>query len=254
MRTMFQPLFAATISVALFGTTEAVSAQQAAAPTTTRSYVQVVRLHADMVDEWMALQKNEVIPAQKKAGVTGRITLATQVGNAFEYTTITPFPSWAAMDGDAPLVRALGAAGAAALNGKLRKCIMTQSSYMSTRQDDLSIPGGDALVWRVVVRRLLPGKMQDYLTFYKAEVLPAMQRAKAEGKIAGSTVAMRGVGAPSGEFATITLYNKFADLASGNPVALVLGQEAAAKIGDKANLLSTTGQTIVRRRVADLSF
>lgn len=253
MRTMFQPLFAAAITLTLFGTTETANAQ-AAAPTTTRSYVQVVRLKADMVDEWMALQKDEVIPAQKKAGLTGRITLATQVGNAFEYTTITPFPSWGAMDGDAPLTRALGAAGAAALNAKLRKCIMTQNSYMSTRQDELGIPGGEALVWRVAVRRAVPGKMQEYLSFYKAEVLPAMQRAKAEGKIAGATVATRGAGAPSGEFTTVTMYNKFADLDNPNPVVAVLGQEASQKISDKTNLLSTAGQVIIRRRVADLSF
>lgn len=252
MRTMSQPLFVAAVTLTLFGTAKTANAQ--AAPTTSRGYVQVVRLRADMVDEWMALQKNEVIPAQKKAGVTGRITLATQVGNAFEYTTITPFPSWGAMDGDAPLTRALGAAGAAALNAKLRKCIMTQNSYITNRQDELTIPGGDALVWRVQVRRAAPGKMQDYLSYYKAEVLPAMQRAKAEGKIAGSSVATRGAGAPSGEFTTVTMYNKFADLDNPNPVAAVLGQEAAQKIGEKANLLAPAGQVIIRRRVADLSF
>ena len=254
MRTLSHPSFAAVITLALFGPTELATAQ-APAPTTTRSYVQVVRLKPDMVGEWMALQKDEVIPAQKKAGVTSRITLATAVGNAFEYTLITPFASWASMDGDAPLVRALGAAGAAALNAKLRKCIMTQSSFLTTRQDELSIPAtGEALVWRTTVRRALPGKVQEYLAFYKAEVLPAMQKAKAEGKIAGSVLAMRGVGALSREFTATTLYHKFADLDGPNPVNAVVGQAAGAAIGAKADLLTTTAQTYVRRRIADLSY
>jgi hypothetical protein len=246
-------LVAATVGLFLLGAAAAADAQQAA-PATTRSFVQVVRLKPEMVNEWLDLQKNEVIPAQKKAGVTGRITLATVVGNTFEYTMLTPFPSWAAMDGDAPLVRALGAAGAAQLNAKLRRCIFTQSSYMTNRQDALSIPAADALVWRIAVRRVLPGKMQEYLAHYKADVLPAMQRAKAEGKIAGSTVATRGVGAPSGEFTTVTYYSKFADLDGPNPVVQVLGQEAANKIGARSSELSTAGQVIVRRRLADLSF
>ncbi len=252
MRTMSHPLYAAAITLALFGPTELATAQ-APAPATTRSYVQVIRLKPDMVTEWMDLQKNEVIPAQKKAGVTSRVTLATAVGNSFEYILITPFASWASMDGEAPLTRALGAAGAAALNAKLRKCIMTQTSFLTSRQDDLSLPA-DALVWRTTVRRALPGKMQEYLAFYKAEVLPAMQKAKADGKIAGFVLATRGVGALSREFTSSTLYNKFADLDGPNPLAAVVGQDAATAIGAKSDLLTTTAQTYVRRRVADLSF
>jgi hypothetical protein len=237
--------------MALFGTNDVATAQT---PATTRSYVQVVRLKPDMVREWLDLQKNEVVPAQKKAGVTGRITLQTMVGNSFEYTMITPFPTWAAMDGDAPLTKALGAAGAAALNAKLRKCIMTQNSYLTNRQDDLTIPAPGAAVWRTTIRRALPGKMPEYLAFYKAEVLPAMQKAKAEGKIAGSTVATRGVGALSREFTVSTLYNKFADLDGPNPVAAAVGTEAATAMVAKGEALATTGQTYIRRRVADLSF
>ncbi len=186
--------------------------------------------------------------------MTSRITLVTVVGNSFEYTMITPMASWAAFDGEAPLAKALGAAGAAALNDKLRKCIMTQNSYLINREDDLTIAAPGAEVWRTTVRRALPGKMQEYLAFYKAEVLPAMQKAKAEGKIAGSGVATRGVGALSREFTVSTVYNKFADLDGPNPVAAAVGAEAARAMAAKGETLATTGQTYIRRRVADLSF
>ena len=249
-------LAAATITavVAAGAPASLVAQTPGAMPATTRSLVTVSRLNPDMVTEWFDLQKNEVVPALKKAGVTSRTVLATQVGNAYEYATLTPFPSWAAMDGDAPLVRALGAEAAARLNAKIRKCILTQQSYMTNRVDDLNMYAGDALVWRIAVRRAMPGKMTEYLAFYKADILPAMQKAKADGKIAGATVAVRGAGAQSGEFTTVTYYSKFADMDAGDPMVLTLGQDAVDKIGAKGALLSTAVQVIVRRRVAELSF
>ena len=236
------------------GGTSHAGAQQPAAPRTTRSYVVVVRLKPEMVTEWMDLQRNEVIPAQKKAGVASRTTLVTTVGNAFEYSTITPFPAFAAMDSTAPLARALGADGAAALNAKIRKCILTQTSYMVNRQDDLTVDPGTAPVWRIAVRKMQPGKNQEYLSWVKTDILPGMQKAKAAGKIAGYTVNVRGVGAQVGEFTTITYYSKFADLDGPNPLIALLGQDAVTKINDRNQLLSTATQTIIRRRLPDLSF
>ncbi|MFN8580871.1 MAG: hypothetical protein U0163_07855 [Gemmatimonadaceae bacterium] len=147
---------AGVVMIALAVVHTPLKAQQPVA--NTRSYVQVYRLKPDMVNEWLDLQRTEVVPAQKKAGVTSRTTLVTQVGNSFEYQILTPFPSWSAMDGDTPLVRALGAEGAAQLNAKLRKCILLQQTYMTNRVDSLTIPAPDALVWRTVVRRVNPGR------------------------------------------------------------------------------------------------
>jgi hypothetical protein len=253
---MFHSLLAAAAITLLVSGSAPVSvvAQPAAAPATTRSFVQVVRLKPDMVTEWMDLQRNEVIPAQKKAGVTSRTTLVTVIGNTFEYVVLTPFPSFAAMDGDAPLVRALGAEGAARLNAKLRKTVLTQQSYMTNRIDSLTIPAGDAPVWRIQLRRIIPGKMADYLKYYHDEVLPGLQKAKASGRIAGSTIAIRGMGAQTGEFTTVTYYTKFADLDNGDPLVQALGREAAAAVNAKSALYATNTQVVVRRRIADLSF
>jgi hypothetical protein len=244
-------LFGASIGIA---PTLQAQAAQATPSGTTRYYIQSVILKPDMVTEWIDLQKNEVIPAQKKAGVTSRTTLMTQVGEAFEYLVITPFPSWGAMDGPNAIMQALGPEGAARLNAKLRKCVLVQRSYMSLRRDSLSIPPGDALVWRYTIKQVNPGKMNDYLAFYKAEMLPAMQKAKAEGRIAGSSLSTRGVGATSGEFVEVHYHSKFAELDGAGPLVGAMGSDAAAKIGAKAAALATTKEVIVRRRVADLSF
>lgn len=255
MRTSQLSLLAAAISlVASASTATRALSQQASTTPNVRSFVQVIRLKPDMVNEWLEIQRNEVIPAQKKAGLTSRTTLVTQVGNAFEYTILTPFPSWAGFDEPAPLVKALGADGAAQLNAKLRRSILTQSSYMTNRVDSLTIPAGDALVWRIAVRHLVPGKVQEYIAYYRADVLPGLRKAKADGKIAGATVSLRGVGAPSGEIAAVTYYAKFADIDGGDPLVLALGREAADAINAKGTQFSTATQVIVRRRIPDHSF
>ena len=228
--------------------------QPGAAPGTTRYQVTVVRIKPDMIDEWIDLQKNEVIPALKKGGVTQRTVMQTAIGNSFEYTILTPYPSFAALDGPAVQVRALGAEGAARLGAKIRKCVDVQRTYLINRVDDLAIPQGNAIASRTTVSRPAPGKTQDYLNYIRTDLLPAMKKAKAEGKIAGYTVSTRGVGAAAGEMTTTTYYNKFADLDAGNPLIQVLGAAAAAPITAKGAALATTVQVVIRRRVADLSF
>ena len=54
------------------------------------------------------------------------------------------------------------------------------------------------------------GKAQDFVSFYRADVFPAPK--KAEGKIAGATIATRGIGAQANEVTTSEFYNKFTDL------------------------------------------
>ena len=247
---------AALTLVAAASPAPAIAQPAAAASATTRSQVTVVRIKPDMLNEWIDLQRNEVVPALKKAGIKQRTVWATAVGNSFEYTIITPFEKFALMDTPGPLVAALGAEAAARLNAKTRKCIEVSRTFMSNRIDDLNIPAGDALVMRSAVRRAAPGKMQEYLNHQRTDVLPALKKAKAEGKIAGAGISTRGSGAGADEVVSTTYYNKFADLDTTpfGPVAQAVGVEAAAKINAKGVGLSTPVQVIIRRRMADLSF
>lgn len=227
-------------------------------PGVTRSYVQLVRLKPEMVTEWIRLQRTEVIPAQKKAGVASRTTLVTQVGDAFEYVIITPFPEWSAMDNPTPLQRALGNEGAAALNENLRKCVLVQQNYVVNRRDSLSVNpdnANDAVVWQTTTRQLAPGKTaQEYYAHYRADILPGMKRAKAMGHQLGSTVAARGMGAAAGEIVTVNHFAKFADLDKGSGLTAALGAEAAAAANAKGAGLTTVTRTVIRRRLPDLSF
>ena len=210
-----------------------------------------------MLDEWMDLQKNEVVPALKKAGIPSRTVSRTVFGNTYEYLSISPLESYGVLDGPGLFTRALGPEAGARLAAKLRKCITAQRTYISTRQNELSIPPDSNPAPAVAVtfrRRIAPGKGQEYRNYIKSELLPVYKKAKAEGKIAGYTVSTRGLGGTVGDMTTTTFYSKFADLDPGTVLTRMLGEEAAQKVTAKATGLSTVVETVARRRVADLSY
>ena len=234
MTTRTNPLVLLAGALALALLPSAIGYAQPAGPASARSQVTLVRVKPDMLNEWLDLQKNEVMPAQKKGGVTTRTVLQTVIGNSFEYAIIVPFPVFAALDGENPQQKALGAEAAARLAAKVRKCVDTQRTYLLNRRDELAIAQGAAPAARTTVRRAAPGKQAEYLNYLKSDVLPAMKKAKETGKIAGYNVSTRGVGAQAGEITTTTYYNKFADLDAGNPAVAVVGQAAAAAMTAKA--------------------
>jgi hypothetical protein len=213
-----------------------------------------VRVKPEMVTEWVDLEKNEVIPALKKAGVPMRAVLQARTGNVNDYVIITRFPKWADWDEPGALARALGEAGAARLMAKLRKCVEWASVAIMNVQSDHTIPWGDARISRTVERRIIPGKMDSYLAYHKATVLPAMQKMKEAGRIAGASLAIYGPGGPSGGFLATTFYNSFADLDAGNPFIPVIGQDAWQKMADMDRQHFTSQRVDIRVYRPDLSF
>src|SRR5258706_13479734 len=79
------------------------------APTPTLYRYTHTRVKPDMLNEWLDLQKNEVVPALKKAGQTTRTVYVSGLfGNSYEYVIITPFAKYADFDEGNPMVKALG--------------------------------------------------------------------------------------------------------------------------------------------------
>jgi hypothetical protein len=206
----------------------------------------------EMLNDWLDLQKNEVVPALKKAGQTTRTVLvASLFGNSYEYVTVTPFAKYADFDGDSPLVRALGQVAAARLIEKLRKCVASQFSYAGTRLTDISnvLDGPPSAVVVTVRYRIATGKMADFQDLVKSDVLPVYKKAKVR-----LTVTQRGPGANVNDVTVSTGYAKYADLDAGPFLAKQLGADAAAKLNAKFAPLRTLVEVVVRSRVADLSF
>jgi len=86
------------------------------------SRVTVVRatVRPEMVDQYVATVKNELMPAFKKAGLTGILARRVEWGGSQNvFTFRVPLGKFAELDGDNPLVKGLGREGAAKLGAKL---------------------------------------------------------------------------------------------------------------------------------------
>jgi hypothetical protein len=204
-----------------------------------------------MANEWLDLQKNEVVPALKKAGVKTRTVYSSGLfGTAGEYLLQQPFDSMAEFDGQSPLVKALDAPGATRLNAKLAKCVVSSNSFMSTLLTDLSNQLDPPPVVLVAVRyRIAPGKTQEFRDLVKSEILPVYKKAKVN-----LAVLQRGPGANPADVVLATGYAKYADINGGPFLVQQLGQAGADKVNAKFTGIRTTIEVGVKRRVPDLSF
>jgi hypothetical protein len=249
MKSRVQFLLGAS-SVLLASTLSIQCLAQTATPPTAR--ITITHVKPDMLYEWLDLQKNEVVPALKKAGQTTRTVYVTSLfGNAYEYVVITPFEKYAGFDADNPMITALGQPASARLNEKLRKCTVSSTSYANTRLVDLSnVLEGPPPQMIVSARyRISPGKMQDFENLVKSDILPVYKKAKN-----GLTVSRRGVGANPNDVTMSTVYSKFADLDGGNFMVKQLGQAGADRVNAKFVGIRTLIEVLVRRRVPDLSW
>jgi hypothetical protein len=228
-------------------------AQSAAAqPAPNRSRVQQIQVKPDMVNEWMDLQRHEVVPALKKGGTKTRTVYQTNIGEGFEFLIVTPFAKFAEFDGDNAQVKALGQTAAARLAEKLRKCTDGNSNWIITELTSLSniIPNSPPPEKIVSTRlRIAPGRMQDFQNLVKTDILPAFQKAKIQ-----NTLNVRGMGANPNDVVATSPISKYADLDLPSPLERALDAEGAAKLQLKTVGMLTVIETIVRTRVADLSF
>ena len=217
----------------------------------TRSRVVVTDVKPEMQWEWLAIQQNEVLPALKKSGVKSQTVYSSGVfGRAGEFVTVQPLPSMADFDGPNPLLKALGQPAFARLNERTRRCINSQTAYMSTRWDDASnITDTPPNVLISVRYRLTAGKADEVRAIMKSDVLPVYKKGKVY-----LAVNARGPGANPSDITMITGFSKYADWDGGPYLTHAVGAAEAAKINAKMNGMRTLIEVIVRQRVADLSF
>lgn len=219
-----------------------------------RSWVTITRIKPEMLNQWLDLQKNEALSAVRKKGVTTRTVYASGFfGDAFEYIIVQPMAKFADFDSPDAQTEVLGTAANAQLAEKLRKCIVSSSSFVSTDLPELSSSneGGNppSPILNFIRVRVAPGKMQEYENLFKAEVLPAFKKVNSS-----ITAARRGLGADGNDVTFEMPLAKFADLDAPPPLVRALGLEGAAKLMAQFNAMATVVENTVLIRQADLSF
>jgi hypothetical protein len=233
------------------------SEREAAAPPqnqTTQLVVQIARVKPEDVAEWRALQQNEVTPALKKAGVETRSVTQTVFGNLQEFVSIRPL-SFGEFDGTGPLQKALGEREGDALLAKLQTAIESSTRFVLNRQDEFTVGDMNAPIRQTIYYRINPGEQQQYREFVRNELMPLNRRAVMEGKIAGFTVSITGVGSEEpGLWVHTTLLPNVAALQKGGVPLQMLGPAGAQALNAKGAQLRTVHHSVVRRRIPELSY
>lgn len=217
-----------------------------------RSMVTVVHVKPAMQSEWLRLQKTAVVPALKKAGVKARTVYTSGVfGEAFEYTIVEPLEHFADFDTPEAQAEAYGSVGDQALAEKLRRCVTSTTSFLSTALPDLSNPAEmkNPPIVGFLRLKVVPGKMEQYESMYRTTVLPALKKA-------GSYVAVasRRLGTDGLDLTFETPYARFAELDAPPPLLKALGPQQLARLTAELNSLATVVENTILIRQADLSF
>ena len=229
-------------------------AQSEAGNGITRLLVTEAHVKPDMVEEWLALQREHVVPALKKAGVKQYTVYQTVVGETSAFVIVRPLPSFGEFDGHDPLDRTLGATAAATLRSKLGDCLASVHSRIENSQNEFFLDPGPAEALFVSRYRALPGKSRDYMNFVRAEMMPPMRQAQENDTFAGLSVTVSVQGGEPGIITLNMFYDDFAPLDGPPPVAKTLGPEGTAAFLVKgAGLINQLEQSILRR-LPELSF
>jgi hypothetical protein len=216
--------------------------------------VMIVRVKPDMVREYMELQKNETVPALKKAGVKSREAYSTGAfGENFEFVFVTDIENFAQYDGPNPIVRALGEEGAAAYFAKNRKLIEGSRTYAFRARPDLSFFGTGQWAPAIAVVTMVEvalGRNAEFENFIKNDWVPALKKANVQGYAVSQAI----FGGNANEYVTVTLFPNYAELDKGPPVVRALGQEAADKLMTKMNGVIVRADRSISKFEPTLSF
>jgi len=227
---------------------------QEGVPGNTRLLVTQVRVKPAMTDTWRALERDQVVPALKKAGVKPYTVFETLVGDQTEFVIVRPLPSFAEFDGPDLLEKALGARGAATLNARLRDCIDGSHSRIENSRDEFFLNPGAAGTLFVSRYRAMPGRAGDYMNFVRTEMMPLARRAQQNGTFAGWSVTTSVQGDEPNLITLNMFYSDFAPLDGPPPLAKTLGPAGVAEFLRKgAGLINQVEQSVLKR-VPDLSY
>lgn len=142
--------------------------------------ITTIKVKPEMRQEWIDMQRTEVTPAYKKAGITNYQVFNTALfGDADEFTTALSITNAATFDGELPMVKALGSEGSARLLAKLRKCTVSVHRILVRERGDLTIDSEMTAPPKLMVLTSVTvkaGMALDYERWVKTEVLPGLKK------------------------------------------------------------------------------
>jgi hypothetical protein len=215
--------------------------------------VNYVQLKPETAPQWADLQRNELIPAQKKGGLAWRETWAGgNTGDVYLRAIVTPITSLAQYDGQAPIVKALGEQGARAFGEKNRRLITGSHGYIVRTRPDLGfgMPPAKPNIMLLSTVTVANGRNGDFESFIKADVAPALKKAN----VNYYTVSQVVYGGDANQYFTLIPFSNFAELAKGHPLERALGADGMMRLGQKSGPSVLKLERTIIRYLADLSY
>ncbi len=151
------------------------NAQPAAAPTWLR--VDTIRVKPESWAEYRAIERDEVIPALKKAGTPYRAAwTVAEFGPAYQLTLVRPVADFGIYDTGDSFSRSLGPREAERLRDRLRRCMLSRETAALLQRSDLSVVEAGRPFAVVSTLTVAIGRDQEYEAFLR-ETLPAVRKA-----------------------------------------------------------------------------
>jgi len=223
-------------------------------PQNTWIRVSTVKVKPDMVQEWRALQKNEIMPAYKKANIPAYNVWQTAIfGDGYEYITVMPIAKFEQFDGDSPLVKTMKPADRVQIGNRLTKCLVSAHYSALLMQADTSIvKDGASMPDLIMVTeiQLQPKNVNAYLSYLKEEMKPVMQKAGVDWWLVYRDI----FGAEHTQITTVRSLKNWAEIDAGPIARRILSPPEYSRVTDKGNALTESSTITMAHYVKDLSY
>jgi hypothetical protein len=228
----------------------------AAAPAAAPAFIRLAlfEIRPDMVVDYVALQKSEVIPALQKAGVPYRHAWRTgQFGTGFTVAYLSPIKSFAALDEPNPLLKSMGEEAYRQYQAKMSKFLVSMRTYAMRERPDLGLRTEGAPMPKLGVLasvEVAPGRATEWETILKNEWTPALKKAGVANYVIHQTV----FGGSAGQYYTFTPLENYAQLDKGHPITQSIGEAGMNKILAKMSGSTRSVERWIIRYDEELSF
>ena len=163
------------IAIVLAGAGGPVGAQTGAAQTWLR--VDTVQVKPEMWTEYRTIERDEVIPALRKAGVPSRAAWRTaEFGSTYELVFVRPISDFAEYDLGDSFTKGLAPREAERLRERIRRCLLSRESAAIMQRADLSVGETGRPFAVVTTLSVAPGRGADYEAFLR-DTLPDVRKA-----------------------------------------------------------------------------
>jgi hypothetical protein len=152
-------------------------AAQAQEPEQSWLRIDTLQVIPEKWDEYREIERDEVIPALRAAGVANRAAWRTaEFGSTYEMVLVRPIADFADYDTGDSFSRALGPREAERLRERLRRCLLRRDSAAILQRSDLSVGETGRPFAVVTTLDIAPGRSAEYETFLR-ETLPSVSEA-----------------------------------------------------------------------------